>query len=91
MKIIDFMALAILTLSPAAVGADSSERSSPLDRNPACMERTPDASSGNCVISDEGIPRHTYPSKRPPVGTAPAPATAATAPPSAVRKSATGK
>lgn len=91
MRTIDFMTLAILTLSPAAMGADSAERSSPLDRNPACMERTTDASSGNCVISDDGKPRRTYPPKQSPASTAPAPATAATAPPSAVRKSATGK
>lgn len=89
MKIIDFMALTILALSPSAMGADSSQRSSPLDRNPACMDRTNDASAGNCVVKDEGTPRRTYPPKPSPA--AANPAVAPVAPSSAVRKSVGGK
>ena len=39
----------------------------PPDRNAACMDRTVDASSGDCVIKDDGTPRHTYPPKHAPV------------------------
>ncbi len=46
-----------------AFGADTEARSSPLDTNPACMERTTDASTGKCVPADEGSPRHVYPPK----------------------------
>jgi hypothetical protein len=53
-----------LMLGPAALAADSAERTSPYDRNPACMDRSTDASSGNCVVQDEGTPRHTYPPKQ---------------------------
>ncbi len=83
----------LLAMSPAAPAADTSDRTSPLDTNPACMDRTTDASTGNCVVPDEGKPRHAYPPKSSAVTPAPAPApTPAPAPVSpTLRKSATGK
>ena len=89
MKIAEVMTLTILLLSSAAMGADSTERSSPLDKNAACMDRKVDASTGNCVVQDEGTPRQTYPPKPTPAAATPAPAPAT--PSSAVRKSAAGK
>jgi hypothetical protein len=83
------MMLTILAISPAAMGADSTDRASPLDSNAACMDRTTDASSANCVVKDEGTPRQTYPPKQSPANATPAPAPAAATP--TVRKSATGK
>ena len=89
MRLPNLMILAILAISPAAMGADSTDRASPLDNNAACMDRTTDASSANCVVKDEGTPRQTYPPKKSPPSTTPAPAPAAASP--TVRKSATGK
>jgi len=40
-------------------GADSS--TSPYDTNPACMDIHTDSSTGNCIIQNEGTPRHRYP------------------------------
>jgi len=88
MRLPNLMILTILAMSPAATGADSTDRSSPLDNNAACMDRTTDASTGNCVVKDEGAPRHTYPPKKSPASATPAPAPAAAS--STVRKSATG-
>jgi hypothetical protein len=34
---------------------------SPLEKHPECMERTPAAAGSNCVIQDQGAPRHLYP------------------------------
>ena len=53
-----------VALSPIASGADASD-ASPYDANPACMERTTDASTGACVPQVEGTPRQTYPSRAP--------------------------
>ena len=89
MRLPNLMILAILAMSPAAMGADSTDRSSPFDNNAACMDRTTDASTGNCVVKDEGTPRHAYPPRKSPAGATSAPAPAAAS--SAVRKSATGK
>ena len=47
-----------LALNPAAHAADASD-ASPYDKNPACMDRT-DSPNGNCVVQDEGSPRHRY-------------------------------
>ena len=80
---------AALAVSVAAAAADSSDRSSPIDRNAACMDRTVDASTGNCVVKDEGIPRRTYPPKpSTPVVT---PHAGATAPAWTVRGASAGK
>ena len=89
MKITEVLTLTILTLSPAAMAADSTGRSSPLDKNAACMDRTVDASTGNCVVPDDGTTRRTYPPKPSPAAATPASSPAA--PSSAVRKSAAGK
>ena len=45
--------------SPALYAADAADVS-PYDKNPACMEKTTDASTGNCIVQDEGTPRHRY-------------------------------
>lgn len=87
MRLPNLMILTILATSPAAMGADSTGRSSPLDDNAACMDRTTDASTGNCVVKDEGTPRRTHPPKKAPASPAPAPAAASPI----MRKSATGK
>lgn len=78
-----------LAAGAAAHAAESSERASPVDRNAACMDRTVDASSGNCVLKDEGGPRRTHsPRSATPAETA---RTGAGAPASAVRNSGAGK
>ena len=60
----------LMALSPAAIAADAGDRSSPLDNNPACMDRTADASTGNCVVPGEGTPRHRYPPRSTTAGSA---------------------
>ena len=87
------MAMTALALSAGALAADSTERSAPQDRNPACMDRKTDSSTGDCVVQDEGTPRQTYPpKKKTPVSVTPAPLPAAAAVPATVRKApATGK
>ena len=95
MRLPNVMILAILAMSPAAMVADSTDRSSPLDNNPECMDRTTDASTGNCVVKDEGTPRRTHPPKKLPASATPASAPAAVSGPPAASptmgKSATGK
>jgi len=49
-----------LALGAQAHAADTGG-ASPYDSNPACMDRTTDASTGNCVEQTEGRPRHKYP------------------------------
>jgi hypothetical protein len=75
--------------SSAAFGADSSDRTSPLDNNAACMDRNVDASSGKCVVKDEGTPRRTYPPK--PAGPSVSPRTGATGPASTVHGTGSSK
>src|SRR4051812_41388446 len=50
-----------LCVSHSAISADTTDRTSPVDRNAACMDRTVDSSTGNCVVQQEGTPRRTYP------------------------------
>ena len=52
------MLLTALTFSGAAIAADTGERTSQVDKNSKCMDRTTDSSSGDCVVKDEGTPRH---------------------------------
>ena len=47
-----------IALNPVVHAAAASD-ASPYDLSPACMERT-DAPSSNCVVQDEGAPRHRY-------------------------------
>lgn len=75
------MVLAALAMPFAVNAADSTDRSAPYDSNPACMDRTADASTGNCVIKDEGTPRHIYPPRPSTASAAPASAPASTAAP----------
>ena len=73
---IELLFLAIgLALGAQAQAADTGG-ASPYDSNPACMDRTTDASTGNCVEQTEGTPRHKYP---PPGPAAAQPATPAPA------------
>jgi hypothetical protein len=74
-----------LTLGAAALAADSTDRSAPYDSNPGCMDRTTDASTGNCVVKDEGTPRHAYPPKQS-AGTPTSAPTTTTAPTTTVRR-----
>jgi hypothetical protein len=68
--------LLALCACAAATAADSTGKS-PMDRNQACMDRTVDSSRGDCIIKDDGAPRHTYPPKRAPAQPAPKPAVSA--------------
>ena len=54
--------IAALTLSQSALAIDAGDRS-PADRNPQCLDRSTDSSTGDCIIKDEGTPRHKYPPK----------------------------
>jgi hypothetical protein len=58
------MKIAPLTLFLAAIlviPAFAADDRSPYDKNPACLDRNVDASTGDCVIKEDGTPRHTYP------------------------------
>ena len=88
MKIRTLLILFVFATVPRAMGADTNDRTSPVDKNAACMDRTVDASSGNCVVKDEGTPRRTYPPKQSPAVAAPA--TAPVAAPATARKAASG-
>jgi hypothetical protein len=81
--------LGAMAASMPAAAADSSDRNSPLDRNAACMDRTVDASTGKCVVKDEGTPRRTYPPR--PSAPVVTPHAGATAPASTVGGAGTGK
>ena len=88
MKLRYLMTVTALLAGSVAWAADTPNRTSPLDANAACMDRTVDASSGNCVTKDEGRPRRAYPPKTTPAGAAPASAPAPAS--STVRKSGGG-
>ncbi len=81
--------LVLLGLGPATAAAQSAQGSAPPDRNEACMDRKVDSSSGDCIIKDEGTPRHTYPPKRAPAQPIAKPS--GPAPSSTVRGSGSGK
>jgi hypothetical protein len=78
-----------LAASIPAAAADTSDRTSPIDRNAACMDRTVDASSGKCVVKDEGSPRRTYPPR--PAAPVVTPHDGAAAPASTARSAGAGK
>ena len=65
--------IAALALSQSAFAVDADDRS-PAEKNPKCMDRTTDSSTGDCIIKDDGKPRHKY---------APKPQTKTATPPSA--------
>jgi|1186.fasta_scaffold530468_2 hypothetical protein len=65
MKFSYWIVSAMMAAGQHATAADTNERTSPVDSNPACMDRTTDASSGDCLIKDKGRPRHTYPPPAP--------------------------
>jgi len=72
MKLARFSLLAVLFTSLGAFAADDR---SPYDKNPACLDRNVDSSSGDCVIKDDGKPRHKYPPRSATGSTPKAPAT----------------
>jgi hypothetical protein len=74
-----------LASSSTASAADFSDRASPADSNAACMDRAVDASSGNCILKEEGTPRRAYAPKS--SATTPAPRTGNTTPSPAVKGS----
>jgi hypothetical protein len=53
--------LCLLALLALTAGAHAADDRSPYDKNPACLDRTVDASTGDCVIKDDGTPRQKYP------------------------------
>jgi hypothetical protein len=67
MKTQSILTIAMLLTSGLVCAADTGDRTSPVDKNSNCMDRTVDSSSGNCVVKDEGRPRHTYPPRAPAV------------------------
>jgi hypothetical protein len=84
------IAVLILARGHMAVAAQpSQDTTAPPDRNAACMDRKVDSSSGDCIIKDEGSPRHTYPPTRAPA--TPGPKPAASAPSSTARGSGSSK
>ena len=44
-----------------AIPAYAADDRSPYDKNPACLDRNVDSSTSDCIIKDDGTPRHTYP------------------------------
>lgn len=50
--------LAAIALSHGALAADARDRTYPVDDNPACMDRSKDATSPECTPQTEGKPRH---------------------------------
>jgi hypothetical protein len=60
MKLHILALLAALTLSQSAMAIDAADKS-PSDKNPKCLDPKVDSSSGDCIIKDEGAPRHRYP------------------------------
>ncbi len=59
MKYLVLALIGSIVLTPAVQAADTGK--SPYDSNPACMDRNVDSSKGDCVIQDDGTPRHKYP------------------------------
>jgi len=47
----------------AKASVSPSDDRSQFDKHPECMDRSVDASSGNCIIQNTGTPRHRYPPK----------------------------
>lgn len=77
---LEYLALiAALALSQSALASDAGDRS-PADKNPKCMDRTTDSSTGDCIIKGEGMPRQKY-SPKPQIK----PATPTGAKPGAIR------
>lgn len=74
MRILFALTLAALLTSPALRAADDR---SPYDKNPACTDRNVDSSKEECLIKDDGTPRHKYPPRATVPGTPTTPAKAA--------------
>jgi hypothetical protein len=55
-----WLMLVALALSPTARALDPGDVS-PYDKHPECLDTKADSSSGNCIIQDDGTPRHRYP------------------------------
>lgn len=53
--------LAVLSFSHYAVAADGQ---SPYDKNPTCLDRNVDSTKSDCIIQDDGTPRHRYPPRK---------------------------
>ena len=53
--------MSLFVAAVLAIPAYAADDRSPYDRNPACLDRNVDASTNDCIIKDEGTPRHTYP------------------------------
>jgi len=69
MKAARWALMLLASMALPALAADSANRTSPQDANPACMDRKTDSSSANCVVPDDGKPRHRYPpAPKPAVG-----------------------
>ena len=54
--------LALIAISQCAGAVDASDKS-PYDKHPECLDRNVDSSKGDCIIKDDGTPRHTYPQR----------------------------
>lgn len=53
--------LSLPALLLLTIGAHAADDRSPYDKNPSCLDRNVDASSGDCVIKDDGTPRRKHP------------------------------
>jgi len=60
LKLLISASLALFAFSQGAGAIDANDQS-PYDKHPECLDRNVDSSTGNCVIKDEGTPRHYYP------------------------------
>ncbi len=67
MKLLWIAVLAAMACSTPVRAADDR---SPYDKNPACMDRNVDSTQADCVIKDDGKPRHKYPPRTTSGGTA---------------------
>ncbi len=74
MKTVSAALMMIIASHAPAFAADNR---SPYDRNPACLDRNVDSNKDECVIKDDGTPRHKYPPRKAasPPPKPPAPAT----------------
>jgi hypothetical protein len=57
-------ATALFAIFAVHAPAFAAEDRSPYDRNPVCLDRNVDANKAECLIMDDGTPRHRYPPRK---------------------------
>ena len=70
-----FMILFMLLTSQIAWAADEAPQpaESPFDVHPECMDLRTNTATGNCIVQDNGQPRHLRPPSKPIMPIAPGP------------------